>query len=851
MLKKFAIISILLSVGGVLKAQETDTLGNAEPSFDESSFTFTESQLDEDENDNRSATLLSSSSNVFFSNASMTFSPSNYRFRALDSKYNEVYINGIPMNDPERGYFRFTQIGGLNNISRNSDYALPFESNSYCFSGAAGSVNYNFRPLSAPQGHKITASLANRTYTGRLMYTYGTGLQDDGWAFAVSFAGRYASINGFKNVEGAFYNSISYYLGTQYVFNDRHTISVCTFANPTERGSRGASTDEAYYLAGSNNYNPYLGWYDGEMRNSRVVRDFAPTTIATWDYTPGDKFKLSTSAFLVISNYSTTKLTYGDGGSNPSPDYYNKMPSYYYDVYNTENTANRTAEDLADWNTAYDKWTSNVNYRYIDFERLYFVNNALSQEGLDAAYYQAQVHTDRISAGFATNARYEINNNSHINFGVSFSRNKSNHYQTMYDLLGAKYFHNINTYAARNYTADDIEIQYDYRYPNQEVGENDVFGYDYNIFSDKFDSWATYNLNMGIVRYYLMARAGYTDIFREGKMQNGFAPNNSYGKSGKSYFGDGGVKTGATINLGAGNTIDFGIGWLSKAPTPSTAFASPEVNNDYVLDLKCEKNISTQLSYAYTGTLIKANITGYYNKVYDATKWTCFYYDDINAFTYFSMTGIEKIYYGAELGMRISALSNLDFLVLGTISDAKYTKDVDALYMNSNNAQYGRDVVKADGMREDGTPLGIISLGAEYNVKGWYITLTGNYYDRIYLSFSPMMRTTTSLVNDGRYDKSTDTYDVPSQAKGDGGFMLDGSIGKNFRLKKGSLYCGLMLTNILNNTNFCTGGYEQNRSDNTFSNGEVSGERVYKFSQNPKKYYAWGINGMLNIIYRF
>ena len=854
MLKKLSIITALMCAAGVLDAQVADTLGNGEQSsgFDESSFTFTESQLDEDENDSRSATVLGSASNVFFSNASMTFSPGNYRFRALDNKYNEVYINGVMMNDPERGNFRFTQIGGLNNISRNADNSLPFESNSYCFAGAAGAVNYNFRPLSVPQGNKLTASLANRNYTGRLMYTYGTGLQDDGWAFAVSFAGRYAAIKGFKNVEGAFYNSFSYYLGTQYVFSSRNTISVCTFANPTERGSRGASTDEAYYLAGSNSYNPYLGWYNGEMRNSRIVRDFAPTALVTWDYTPSDKFKLTTTAFLVVSNYSTTKLRYGDGGSNPSPDYYNKMPSYFYDVYNaTGDPTNRDDASLANWNAAYDLWTNDVNHRYIDFDKLYFLNQAASQEGLDAIYYQAQVHTDRISAGVSSIARLSLGKDAALNFGISYSRNKSNHYQTMYDLLGAKYFHNINTYAARTYDKNSIEVQYDYRYPNQSIGKNGIFGFDYNIFIDRANLWASYTMDKGLLHFYATGKVGYTDMFREGKMQNGLAPNNSYGPSDKSYFTDGGVKGGATFNLGSGNAVEVGLGWQLRAPDANSAFASPEINNDFVKDLECEKILSTQLNYGYTGTRLKANISGYYYKMSDVSKWTCFYYDNVNAFTYFSMTGIEKAYYGAELGVRYGVLSNLDVLLMGSINEAKYTSNAKALCMNSNSAEYSRDIVMSDGMREDGTPLSIVSLGLEYNVKGWYIELTGNYYDRIYLSFSPMIRTVKSLVTERLYDVNTNTYHAPEQTKGEGGFMLDGSIGKNIRLPKGSLYCGVMLTNILNNTNICTGGYEQNRSDSKFTDGELSGKRVYQFSQNPKKYYAWGINGMLNIVYRF
>ena len=77
--------------------------------------------------------------------------------------------------------------------------------------------------------------------------------------------------------------------------------------------------------------------------------------------------------------------------------------------------------------------------------------------------------------------------------------------------------------------------------------------------------------------------------------------------------------------------------------------------------------------------------------------------------------------------------------------------------------------------------------------------------------------------------------------------MLDGSIGHQFRVAHHPLSVNLMLTNILNNRKFVSGGYEQSRADYTSSGNE----RAYKFSKNPMKYYAYGINGMLNIAYKF
>ena len=81
--------------------------------------------------------------------------------------------------------------------------------------------------------------------------------------------------------------------------------------------------------------------------------------------------------------------------------------------------------------------------------------------------------------------------------------------------------------------------------------------------------------------------------------------------------------------------------------------------------------------------------------------------------------------------------------------------------------------------------------------------------------------------------------------------MLDGSIGKSIRLKKGQLNLNLMVTNLLNNQRIVTGGYEQSRTDYIVKDDGTTDPRTYKFPRNPKKYYAYGTNGMFQISYRF
>ena len=165
-------------------------------------------------------------------------------------------------------------------------------------------------------------------------------------------------------------------------------------------------------------------------------------------------------------------------------------------------------------------------------------------------------------------------------------------------------------------------------------------------------------------------------------------------------------------------------------------------------------------------------------------------------------------------------------------------------------------------MREGGTPLAAASLAFNYRINRWYLNLTGNYIDRIYLYYSPNMRYESTLMI--RYEKKASEItegDVPEQSKGNGGFMLNASIGRQFMVAKNPLSVNLQLCNITNRRNITTGGYEQSRSNYSVTeridseSNETqfvkSSERSYRFDKNPKKFYSQGLNFMLNINYRF
>ncbi len=855
MKKKFQ-LTALLTLTATCSFAQTATTQETEKDIkqDNSAFLFSESQLGEDDDMTQNVIMVNSNTNLYTSNVGYLWSPVRFKFRAYASHYNDIYMNGVQVNNLENGQFNYSTVGGMNDATRNQDAASPFEANAFSMASIGGSNNYDFRASNFASGNKVTLSAVNRNYSARAMYTYGTGLTSNGWAFFGTVGYRWANMNT-AAVNGTFYNSLAYFMAVQKVINDQHSLNLAVWGNPTERAQQGASTDEAYWLANDRQYNPYWGYQNGEKRASRIVNNFEPSALLTWDYQINDNMKLTTSAFAKYAMYSATRLNYN--GQNPAPDYWKNFPSYNYDVWGTID-GNKTKEDYDAWVESRDYWMASDRNRQIDFDKLYYTNQQLNTVGKDAVYWIEAKHNDHLATSLGSTFDWNIAKNKNLRIGLQLASNKGMHYSTMEDMLGGTNFHNVNTYAEGDYASSASEIQYDLNNPNGVVKEGDRMRYDYDIISQNAKLWAAYVLDKGISHNYLSAKIGGSQMWRNGHMLNGFYDpskgwdkNASYGKSQTGRFLDGGIKMGTTLNLGKGNAIAMGIGYEARAPHASVAFVSPEMNNNFVSNLKNEKVFSGELSYVLNTSWMRLNLTGYYTHTYDGTEWQNFYFDDVNSFTYVSMTGVEKDYYGAELGAKFKVNSNFDINLTGTIAEAKYADDTHVDYMLSTKGTNNTDICYNKNMRESGTPLAAIGVGLSYRINRWYIDLNGNYYDRIYLSYSPCMRYGKTLATAGNIDNDG-THIVPDQAKGKGGFMLDFSLGHQFRVGHHPLSVNLMLTNILNNRSICTGGYEQSRSDySTNSTTGTTSQRTYSFSNNPKKFYAQGINGMLNINYRF
>ena len=123
MSKCLKLVAILLCVSGATSAQVVvDTLQS-----DNYDFTFTESQLDDDNDASQTVSNISSSNNdPYLGEVGYRFSPMRFKVRAYDNMYEQTYINGLLLNDVETGRFQYSMIGGMNDATRNKEGVSSF-----------------------------------------------------------------------------------------------------------------------------------------------------------------------------------------------------------------------------------------------------------------------------------------------------------------------------------------------------------------------------------------------------------------------------------------------------------------------------------------------------------------------------------------------------------------------------------------------------------------------------------------------------------------------------------------------------------------------------------------------------
>ena len=849
---RLVLIIILLTNFNIFSQAEeqitvNDTINNLSTTNDVVDF-FSISLSDDELNDDTSASdnisgLLNSSMDVFYRTAAYEFSSSFFKVRGLDSDNAIVHINGIKMNKLYNGRPQWSNWGGLNDVLRNqelSNGSIPLK---YNFGGILGSNNINIRASEYGEGGRITYSSSNRSYSNRLMATYNSGMLEKGWAYSLSIGRRWGN-EGYQ--DASFYDSNSAFFSVQKIFNSKHSLNLAAIYAPNRRGKVSPNTQEVYDLKGIK-YNEYWGYQDGEKRNSRVKRVVEPIILLNHDWSIDENSSLETSIGYQFGEMGNSRLDYA-GGGNPSPAYYQDLPSYFLADTNGP-----------DYEGAYIAQENFVNDGQINWNRIYDANITNNLSNLNAAYvlYEDRVDDTQLTINSAYNR--EINENIKITSSVNYRNLVSDNFAEISDMLGGYSYSNIDSF-------DNLD--YNLLSPNSIVSDGDKFKYHYKMNAEEISLFSMINFSYNKLEFYLAGDLTNTTYQRDGIFENEANAGNSSGKGEEIKFDGYGVKAGITYKFSGKHILDFNSAYLQKAPSIRNTFTNSRVNHNIVgsdanglinnSPITEEKVMSFDANYIFRTPIFTGRLTGFYSEVKDANEISFYYadglvgFEDDSEFIQEILQGIDKKYLGVEFGVEAQIIPTVK--LKGAASIGQYTYDNNPyLYLGADNNTVAVGPSNLENYKIAGGPQRAYSVGFEYRDPDyWFIGVTSNFFTNTYVDVSPLTRTQNFyLAQDGLPFNDYDidiARDLLRQEKFDDYMVVNMIGGKSWKIDDYFVGFFASINNILDQK-YRTGGFEQGRNANYQQLLQDTNKPKRVFG--PKYWYGRGTNYFLNLYFRF
>lgn len=830
---------------------------------------LTENDLAEDQNSSTNLSgLLQATRDQFLRAAAFDFSATFFRPRGLDSEDGKVIINGIEMNKLFFGRPQFSNWGGLNDLQRNQVFTIGLAPAEESFGGYGGVQSINMRASQQRSGANISYAAANRSYEGRFMGTYNSGLMDNGWAYSIS-ASRRAGEEGF--VDGTFYDANSLGVSLERKVNEKHSINFTGMYTPNRRGRATAITQEARDLKGIT-YNPFWGLQDGQQRNSRVRDINEPIFILSHYWDVNSKIKLNTNVSYQFGKVGNTRIDNGGtrlvqidgqdafvgGARNPNPDYYQNWPSFFL----------RNGSDPIDFQNAFFAAERVRNDGQLNWNALYEGNRITREQGGNSIYAIQEDRIDDKSIVANTILSAQITDKILVHGSVNYRRLNSQNYALLDDLLGGTGFLDIDFFAeesAQAISSAQILAQSDVRNPNRIVREGERYKYNFDLDAQVISSFAQAQFTSKKLDYYVAANVSNTTYQRTGKYENGnFLGNQSFGESELLDFTNFGFKGGATYKISGIQFIDFNAGYINEAPNLGQAFVNSRQNNLTVNGLESQLSYSGDLSYIYRSPIVKARLTGYYTKFERGTDVGFYFTEDLTglpsgdgaAFVQEVVTNIDRRNIGIEMGLEVQITPTINLKGAAAFGQNRHTNNPN-LYLTSDDfageLRFGDGTAALKGYHVAGGPETAMQIGFEYRDPDfWNIGITANYFANAYLDINRLARTANFTQDfDGQtftdYDPELGAQLLRQKQFND--YTLVNIVGgKSWRVDDKFVGFFATINNVLN-TEFLTGGFEQARNSNFRAIRDDKNNPIEVFA--PRFFFGNGATYYLNVYLRF
>lgn len=755
--------------------------------------------------------ILTAGRDAFSSAAAFDWSSTFFRPRGFDSSDGKLLINGIEMNKQFNGRPQWGDWGGLNDAQRNQETARGLAASDYTFGGIAGATNIIMRAGQQRKGGRISYATSSRTYQGRVMASYNSGVSTSGWAYSVLVSRRYGT-QGYQ--DGTLYDANSIYASVEKKLGKNHSLNFSGFYTPNRRGRSSALTQEVFDLKGRT-YNPYWGLQNDEQRNTRIREIEEPVFIINHYWSLSDKTTINSNLAYQTGTIKNSRIDNG-GLRNPAPDYYQSLPSFALQDQNPT---------VADFQNAFLLQKKFIDDGQYDWNKLYQSN---ASSNLSNIILQNDVIEDaQITASIIFNS--QISDHFKLDGNLNYRSLHSQNYAAVSDLLGGEGFLDIDNFSVSQ-SQDGQEgdlAQSNVQTPNRVVTVGDRYKYNYEIDAGVTSGFIQGQFSYNKVDFFLSATGSNTTYQRTGLYENGnFLGNLSLGASDQLSFTNGGIKAGVTYKFTGRHLLDLNAGFYTDAPSIRNSFSNSRQNNETVINIEGEQIQSVDLSYNYRSPIVKARLTGFYTGFSKGTDLGFFFTQnniagENAAFVQEILTDVSRQNVGIELGIEAQILPTLKLKAAASIGQYTYANNP-TIYYTSDDFEgpviFGDGTVVLQNLHVAGGPERAYQLGLEYrDPEYWNFGATLNYFSNAYIDFSNIART-------GNFNQDIDgqpfnDYDpeiarsLLQQTEINPYFLVNMIGGKSWRV--GKYYVGFfaVINNVLDET-YITGGFEQSRRAN-------------------------------------
>ena len=808
--------------------------------------------------------ILNSTPGVYATQAGSDDNGPSISIRGFKQRNVSGLIDGIPVNDMERGSVYWNNWFGLDLVTQTMQVQRGLGASKLALPAIGGTVNILTQGI---ENKKKTSVKQEMGSFGMMRTSIGhtSGRLDKGWGYTLSGSFRHGG--GFP--EQSFAKSWFYYAKVQKEFGN-HIISFSATGAPSQNSTRGYQqriathskefarslfngTEEEYA-----NMVDYSQAYDAIYNNDTLSLAEEQAAFSAlneqFGYDPDTRAHdfeelMTATNFIDTTGIREMGMQYNVHWGHLNGDILYERANKYHKPLTSLRHSWRVNDKLYINNTFYASYGHGGGTRLenslgsgdydengqVDFQKFWNTNTIGGVFGppIDPLYSDSLLKSSRIMKklynnhywyGALSTFRYEESEKLVISGGLDLRSYQGEHYAEVHDLLGGDYFVDV----------DDLNDSE----PMHTVGDT----IDYH--NDAFVRWAGafvlaeykgpwYNCFLNFSSVY----QGYNrvDYFKEG-----------YEESGWKWIPGYTVKAGGNVNVDEWTNVFMNVGYLSRTPVFQNVIDN---SNSFVSNTQNEIIKSIELGAKWSKNPWSGTINTYYTDWQNRPLEKLLRFETVDGeFVFANVNSMSALHKGIEVDFAYRMNKNLTVEGYVSYGDWRWTSSEDSLVLIDEatlqplldyDGNPATVMYNAEGVSVGDAPQTQFGLALKYSKNGMYIKPRYTFFDRYYSEFDPF---SLNGENEGRQ-----SWKLPAYG------LLDLHLGYTVNLEDSQVDFRLSAFNILNKVYLVNAQNNDPYGEWYFTNPD----RTYAFTENnfdaasASVYMGYGFRTNFSIQVRF